>query len=106
MADPADAPDAAAERGALVARVFDRLTRPPMLAVFAVLIAVSVAVVGVRYLAGISGPVAPGTDHVITGDYLAFLTGANLLAENGAALYDLPAQLAMQTRLAGIPLST
>jgi len=92
--------------GAILYRVFDRLTRPPMLAVFAILGAVAVGVVGVRYLAGISGPVAPGTDKVVTGDYLAFLTGANVLAENGGALYDLKTQLAVQARIVGMPLAS
>ena len=85
-------------------RVLDKLTRPPILTVFAILLALSVAVVGVRYVHGIGGPVEPGTDKVVTGDYLAFLTGANVIAENGDALYDLKTQLAVQTRLAGIPL--
>src|SRR5262245_54119098 len=92
--------------GAIAYRVFDRLTRPPTLAVFAILGAVAVGVVGVRYLAGITGPVAAGTDKVVTGDYLAFLTGANVLAENGGALYDLKTQLAVQTRIVGMPLSS
>ena len=89
----------------LVSRVLDRLTRPPILAAFAILCGLSVAVVGIAYLRNISGPVEPGTAHVVTGDYLAFLTGARVLADgNGASLYDLDAQYAVQTRLAGTAL--
>lgn len=89
-----------------LSRVLGLLVRPPFLTVFAVLNAIAVLHAGVAYLLGISGPVAPGgTGEVISGDYLAFLTGARMIADGHAAeLYDFDSQLRVQERIAGVDL--
>jgi hypothetical protein len=89
----------------LLIRVLDRMTRQPMLAVLAVLCGLSIAAVEISYLGSITGPLMPGTKHVVTGDYLGLLTGAQVLADgHGAALYDLDVQWAVHTRLVGTEL--
>jgi hypothetical protein len=84
-------------RGAL-----EKLTRQPALAIFSLLYASLVAFLGVEYLYDLEGPLSRESDRVVIGDFLAFQTGAEILAEGrGAALYDLRVQRAVQDRLAG-----
>jgi hypothetical protein len=81
---------------------FVKLTRQPMLAFFAFLYAPLVAVLGIQYLSGLSGPLSPEGDRVVIGDFLAFQTGAVILADGrGLHLYDLRLQREMQSRLVG-----
>ena len=105
MADQPD-PDVSQRRGwALLLRVLDRMTRQPMLAVLAILCGLSIAAVEISYLRSITGPLMPGTKHVVTGDYLGLLTGAQMLAEgHGRLLYDLDVQWVVHTRLVGAEL--
>jgi hypothetical protein len=81
---------------------FVKLTRQPMLAFIAFLYAPLVAVLGIQYLSGLSGPLSPEGDRVVIGDFLAFQTGAVILADGrGSHLYDLRFQREMQSRLVG-----
>lgn len=89
-----------------LARAFDRVTSPPLLGwVLGLLVGLQVVVVAV-HLATLP-PVAASDGAPGTGDFLAFYTGAALLAEGrGAELYDLDAQLAIQERIlatTGVP---
>jgi alpha-1,2-mannosyltransferase len=82
----------------------DKVTRPPVLSVFAILFAFLTALLGLSYVASLNGPVSE-KNEVVPGDYMAFATGATLLAEGrGRDLYDLDAQYATQAKLAGMPL--
>lgn len=85
-------------------RLVERATRPPWLTWFAGLQVLIVAVLLVRYVATLDRVV----DHeckVVIGDYLAFHTGATLIASGqGHALYDLARQHAVQNALAGCTL--
>ncbi len=82
----------------------DKVTRPPVLSVFAVLFGFLTALLGLSYVLTLDGPVSE-KQEVVPGDYMAFVTGATLLAEGrGRDLYDLDLQYATQTRLAGMPL--
>jgi arabinofuranan 3-O-arabinosyltransferase len=84
-------------RGAL-----DKLTRQPVIAVFAFLYALSIGFLGFRYLHDLDGPLSPDGDRVAIGDFLAFETGAEILTKGrGAELYDLQLQRTVQDRLAG-----
>jgi hypothetical protein len=79
-----------------------KLTRQPMLAVFAFLYAPLVAALGIQYLSGLSGPLSPEGNRVIIGDFLAFQTGAVILADGrGSRLYDLRLQRETQNQLVG-----
>lgn len=83
----------------------DLLSKPPVLTVFTVINALVVAVAALTYLAETTTPVGNVGTAVVTGDYLAFLTGAELIARgDGASLYDLDAQKQLQRELAGIDL--
>jgi hypothetical protein len=82
----------------------DKVTRPPVLSIFAILFGVLTALLGLSYVVSLDGPVSE-KHEVVPGDYMAFETGAVLLAEGrGAELYDLDLQHATQERLAGMPL--
>ncbi|MEO0603781.1 MAG: glycosyltransferase family 87 protein [Myxococcota bacterium] len=85
-----------------LAGALDRLTRPPILtAVLAGLVGLQFLVVLV-HLATLP-PVDASDGAPGTGDFLAFYTGAALLAEGrGAELYDLDAQLAMQEQILAV----
>jgi hypothetical protein len=81
---------------------FARLTRQPMLAIFAFLYAPLVAFLGIQYLSGLSGPLSPEGDRVVTGDFLAFQTSAVILADGrGSQLYDFRLQRETQNQLVG-----
>ena len=83
----------------------DKVTRPPVLSIFAILFGVLTALLGLTYVGSLDGPVSDNGE-VVPGDYMAFETGAVLLAEgHGPALYDLDVQYATQARLAGMPLA-
>jgi hypothetical protein len=85
---------------------FDKVTRPPILGFFAILYGLLVAHLGVRHIQGLTGPLSAEGDRVVTGDYLAFLTGAELLASGrGPSLYDLDVQATVQNDLAGMVLT-
>ena len=87
--------------------LLDRLTTPPVLGWYAVLNLAVLIVVGVLNMHQTVSPIDPEGTRVVTGDYLAFLTGARILAQGqGAALYDLALQKTMQESLAGIALET
>lgn len=89
----------------VVSRAIDLLTKPPLLTVFTVINALVVAVAALTYLAETTTPVGTTGTRIVTGDYLAFLTGAELIARgDGASLYDLDAQKRIQRELAGIEL--
>jgi hypothetical protein len=82
----------------------DKVTRPPVLTVFAILFSFLTGLLGMSYVSGLDGPVSE-KHEVVPGDFMAFETGAVLVAEGrGADLYDLALQYETQTRLAGIPL--
>jgi hypothetical protein len=82
----------------------DKVTRPPVLSIFAILFGVLTALLGLGYVVSLDGPVSD-KNEVVPGDYMAFETGAVLLAEgHGSQLYDLDLQKATQDRLAGMPL--
>jgi hypothetical protein len=82
----------------------DKVTRPPVLSIFAILFAVLTTLGLVVYDLSLDGPVSE-SGEVVPGDYMAFETGAVLLAEGrGRELYDLDVQYATQARLAGMPL--
>ena len=94
--------------GPLLVRVFhgafDKLTRPPVLTIFAWLQGVLVLLLAVVYLASLDGVLGPDGD-IVTGDFVAFYTGGEFLREGrGAELYDLEAQRAFQIELTGVEL--
>ena len=81
------------------------LTTPPVLTIFAVINALVVFVAAFAYLAGTATPLGADGAKVVTGDYLAFLTGAEIIARGeGTGLYDLTLQKQVQQELAGIEL--
>jgi hypothetical protein len=83
----------------------DKLTRIPVLAWFAVLSASLIALVGVQYQRGLERPLSVEGDRVVIGDFLAFYTGARIIAAHrGADLYDLRRQRELQDHLIGKPL--
>ena len=83
----------------------DKVTRPPVLSIFAILFGVLTALLGLGYVVSLDGPVSE-KNEVVPGDYMAFETGAVLLAEGrGPDLYDLDVQKTTQDRLAGMPLA-
>jgi len=98
-----DAPDAraAAEPNGLLARVFWRLTRPPVLTVAAALLLGTVYALGAVNIATTDGPRHPdGTP--CCGDFAAFWTGGWFVAEGqGERLYDVDVQAAFQAELLG-----
>jgi hypothetical protein len=84
-------------------RVLDRVTKPPLLAVLAAVLALGTAVIAVQYLAS-RQDVAVAGDEVGTGDFMAFYTGASLIAQGrGAELYDYHAQAVVQRQVLGEP---
>lgn len=86
-------------------RAVDLLTTPPVLTIFTVINALVVAVAAWTYLAETTTPVGTTGTRIVTGDYLAFLTSAELIARgDSASLYDLDAQKRLQRELAGIEL--
>jgi len=86
---------------ALIARALDRVTRPPILTVFALLQACLLGIVVFGHLASRADP-APGNGAPGTGDFAAFFTGAVLVRDGrGADLYDFAAQKAFQDALLG-----
>ena len=83
----------------------DKVTRPPVLSIFAILFGVLTALLGLTYVLSLDGPVSE-KGEVVPGDYMAFETGALLLADGrGRDLYDLDLQKATQEKLAGMPLA-
>jgi hypothetical protein len=93
--------DPPAARPSLGRRLVERATRPPVLTWFAALQALVVVAMLVRYVATLDG-VVDRNCRVVVGDYLAFHTGATLVASGeGAALWDLDRQRAVQEALAG-----
>lgn len=79
-------------------------TRPPVLSWFAGLQALVVAALLVRHVVTLDG-VVDGDCKVVVGDYLAFHTGATLIASGeGHSLYDLARQHAVQDALTGCAL--
>jgi hypothetical protein len=81
---------------------FAKLTRQPILAIFAFLYAPLVGLLGIQYLSSLSGPLSPEGDRVVMGDFLAFQTGAVILADGrGSHLYDLRFQRETQDQLVG-----
>ena len=84
-----------------LARVVDRVTRPPLLTLFAGLQALGVVIVVVGHLATTTDPL-PQVEHPVSGDFAAFFTGAVLVWEGrGGELYDLESQKAVQDALFG-----
>ena len=85
-------------------RAVDLVTRPPLLRWLAPLYLLANAAVVAVYLATLTGP----TDRdgkVVVGDFAAFWTGAELLADGrGPELYDEGAQRAAQAEILGRPL--
>jgi hypothetical protein len=80
----------------------DKLTRLPVLAFFAFLSASLVALVGIQYHRGLQGPLSAAGDHVVVGDFVAFYTGARIIADGrGAELYDLRSQRELQDEWVG-----
>ena len=85
----------------LLGRVLHRATSRPVLTIFAALHAAALAVVSLRYLLSLKGPVR-ADGQVGTGDYMAFFTAATLIREGkGRALYDLALQRRTQMRIIG-----
>lgn len=85
-------------------RLVERATQPPVLTWFAGLQALVVVALLVRHAATIGG-VVDGDCKVVVGDFLAFHTGATLIASGqGDALYDLARQHAVQSGLTGCSL--
>ncbi len=83
----------------------DRLTRPPLaLATGALLLGLSLVVV-TTHLVRLEPPSVSRPEGTRTGDFLAFWTGAVMLAEGrGNELYDIAAQRRLQRRiLGGVP---
>ena len=79
----------------------DKVTRPPVLSIFAILFGFLTALLGLSYVLSLDGPISE-KNEAVPGDYMAFETGAVLLAEGrGRELYDLDVQYATQARLAG-----
>lgn len=89
----------------LLSRLLDRVTRPPVLTGFALLQVLVVVVLVARNAWALEG-IIDARCEVLVGDYLAFHTGARLLATGeGAALYDLEQQRALQETLTGCSLA-
>lgn len=85
----------------------ERLTRPPVLTVFAIAQAVLLTIVATAYLRAVDGPLSAERDRVVTGDYAAFWTGATILeGDRPQALYDLAEQHLVQRTLVPVALPT
>jgi len=85
----------------LLARVALRLTSPPILTGLLCVLALGLAVLGI---VSISSHIVDDTQPLVhtTGDFMAFRTGAELLATGqGEHLYDLDVQHTTQVRLSG-----
>jgi alpha-1,2-mannosyltransferase len=82
-------------------RALDRLTRPPILTVFAALQLAFILTVAVGHFVARHDPEA-GATHPGTGDYLAFHVGATLVREGlGEDLYDFEVQREVQEEVLG-----
>lgn len=80
------------------------VTRPSVLRWLAPAYLLATASVVAVYLATLTGPTDPAGD-VVVGDFAAFWTGAELLADGrGAELYDAAAQREVQAEILGRPL--
>jgi len=85
----------------LLSRVLDRITRPPVLTVFAVLQACILAILVAGHMATMSDPVQ-SPEEPGTGDFGAFFTGGAMVRNvAGAELYDFDAQRAVQDQHLG-----
>ncbi len=85
-------------------RAVDLVTRPPVLRWLAPLYLLANALVVGVYLATLTGP-TDGSGEVVVGDFAAFWTGAELLADGrGPELYAEGAQREMQAEILGRPL--
>ena len=85
----------------LLSRVLDRVTRPPVLTVFAVLQACVLAILVAGHMAARVDP-ARAPEEPGTGDFGAFFTGAAMVRNGqGAELYDFEAQRAVQDQHLG-----
>ena len=85
----------------LLIRVLDRVTRPPVLTVFAVLQSCMLAILVVGHMAVGVDP-AQSPEEPGTGDFAAFFTGGAMVrAGAGAELFDFDAQRAVQDRYLG-----
>jgi hypothetical protein len=88
--------EASSMTGSLLGRVLDRVTRPPVLTVFAILQAVLLAILVAGHMASRTDP-AVTPEEPGTGDFAAFFTGAAMVRSGqGADLYDFGAQRAVQ----------
>jgi hypothetical protein len=82
--------------------LLDTLTSRGAIVIFVIVYAPLTALLGAQYLRSLDGPLSPARDRVVIGDFLAFQTGAQIIADgHGARLYDLREQRAIQDRLAG-----
>jgi hypothetical protein len=82
-------------------RPLDRLLRPPFLTVFAGIMALGSAVIGLQFLGSVD-EIVEVRGKVATGDFISFYTAATIVREGrGESLYDLGAQLEVQTSLTG-----
>lgn len=98
--------DKASPRAGLVSRMFDAITKPPVLTWFAALQAAALSVVALRYHTTLKGATGP-TGEVATGDFLAFYTGALALRKGqGTRLYDMDTQHRIQRDVVGRQLTT
>jgi hypothetical protein len=80
----------------LLGRVLDRVTRPPVLTVFAILQALLLAILVAGHMASRTDPTLT-PEEPGTGDFGAFFTGAAMVRNGqGADLYDFEAQRAVQ----------
>ncbi len=79
----------------------DGLTRPPLLGIFAIVSAGIMWTAGLMYVVSFQGVLHPGGEHGV-GDYLAFHTGAEIVATGqGDRLYDFELQYQVQSGLVG-----